>query len=165
MRMLTDRRDYFDIRTGEIWDLFFPGYYRYGHMEGGVPVGDPLDNWGFSPPAFDKLRRHVERRSEGRWRYSGGDDLIVICAWLPAAGDPTVDWSSTAGGNLAAADLPQVIERVTRDLEEGLEDANFGVGDVVSRSTGKPGGGTRGDLAVSVITDILTAIGLKLAGL
>src|SRR4051812_47145958 len=51
-RQLADRNEYFDLRTGADWDVFFPGYFRWGWVND--PHAVELGNyWGFSPAAFD----------------------------------------------------------------------------------------------------------------
>ena len=32
VKQLIQRHEYFDIRSGDDWDVFFPGYYRWGSM-------------------------------------------------------------------------------------------------------------------------------------
>jgi hypothetical protein len=166
MKLLTSRRRYFDIRSGDIWDLFFPGYYHWGDMRGGYPVGAEDDCWGFSERAFDELRRRVEGSSGGRWYYSGGEDLVVVCGFLVPGGEPTVDWASTQGGRLGRLDLAQVVERLTRDIEQGLGDAAFGVGDVVRPESPVPtGSGSAREVVSAIVGDILGAVAVKASGL
>src|SRR6266545_3406795 len=165
MRMLASRRRYFDIRSGETWDLFFPGYYRWGHMPGGRPVGAKEDHWGFSEQAFDELRRRIEASSGGRWRYSGGDDLVLVCAYLVPDGEPVIDWASTQGGPLGRLDLAQVVERLTQDLEQGRGDAAYGVGDVVRPESRPSGSSSTREVVSGVIGDILGAVAVRASGL
>ena len=79
----------------------FPGYYRSqdGDLErrtGAVPVGTKFgSDWYFREKDFEKLRAHIERKSEGRWRYSGGADLVLVNGMLVDDGEPTIDWVST----------------------------------------------------------------------
>ncbi len=166
MQQLTARRHYFDIRSGNAWDLFFPGYYRYGGVPGGKPVGAAEDHWGFSEQAFDDLRRNVEAASEGRWTYSGDDDLVLICSYLVPDEDPVIDWLSTQGGPLGRLNLAEAIERLSRDLERGLEDDAFGVADVVRPPLrDPPGGAPAREFMASVVGDILGALAAKAGGL
>lgn len=102
IRMLDVRGDYFDQRTGDTWDLFFPGYYkstqaaRFEDETGAraVDVGY-TDGWYFNARDFNMLREHVERASQGRWAFSGGTDLVLINGWMPDSGEPEIDWAST----------------------------------------------------------------------
>ena len=125
IRILDARGEYFDVRTGNTWDLFFPGYYRsragkdqdyefediarrdferQGRRDFERHVRrvgrDYARTWYFSAADFDGLRRHIELSSERRWEYSGGTDLVLISAWLVDQGEPTVDWASTISGQL-----------------------------------------------------------------
>ena len=105
MTMLNRRGAYFDIRSGNTWDLFFPGYYRSddqgleNHVLGTRPVGDQYANdWFFNERDFDLMRQHVEDSTGQRWQYSGGSDLILVNAYVPEWGEPTVDWESIQSG-------------------------------------------------------------------
>jgi len=97
MRMVDARGDYFDTRTGDTWDLYFPGYYRPEkgvHLERSVgrPIGDSYTaKWYFIPASFNKLREEIERSSERRWEYSGGTDLVLINGLVSEEGELTVD--------------------------------------------------------------------------
>jgi hypothetical protein len=144
MRMLDVRGAYFDRRSGDTWDLFFPGYYRASgdsalEQASGATrfaVGY-MGDWFFSADDFDSFREHVERSSGGRWKYSGGADLVLVNAWLPADADPVIDWTSTIAGQLSdqpagvqTLTLAEVVERITRDLASAEEDAFYGVGEI-----------------------------------
>jgi len=168
MQMLDARGQYFDCRTGDLWDLFFPGYYR-SHMDGRFErttgarsVGfDYGEEWYFNPNDFEYMRGDVERRSEGRWTYSGGVDLVLVGAWLPDAGDPIVDWKSVLSGELLepldaahSINLAKVIERITRDIETQAEDAAYGVRQVVEGSPQVPRPTLSRDMAVQVVVGI-----------
>ena len=178
MRMLDARGEYFDIRSGDTWDLFFPGYYRspksreFEINAGGRRVGQNFaENWYFSARDFDGLRRHVEYASERRWVYSGGTDLILINGWMPDRGEPTIDWASTISGRVTdQADgtrtltLANIIERISDDLETDTEDAAYGVADVTKPNKPKESHVTR-DIMVNAVGGIAAAIGAKVLGL
>lgn len=175
IRALDRSGGYFDIRTGSTWDLFFPGYYRSGdrageQRAGDVPVGSGFaGNWFFSPRDFDLLRRHVQEASGERWRYSGLADLVLVCAWITAEEGPTVDWDSTFSRSLADAQgresltLNEAIERISRDLEAGEEDARFGLGETPG---GQPAGGDGEvrEVVVSALLGIAKALGERSVG-
>jgi hypothetical protein len=98
---LDARGEYFDQRTGDVWDLFFPGYYRARdpaseRRYGARPVGGEfLEDWYFHPGDFDRFRAEIERLSERRWQYSGTTDLVLASAWLDSDSEPTVDLATT----------------------------------------------------------------------
>jgi hypothetical protein len=170
-QQLRRRRAYFDVRTGETWDVFFPGYFRYGSMADPDEVRFD-DHWGFSPRAFDQFRRRLERETRGRWRYSGGSDLVLINVALSAQGALTVDYASALSGSLTdRADgtttltLAQVIERIAGDLETESEDVHYGVGAVVEPSTDIATGSALREAAVGTAAGILSAIGARVLGL
>lgn len=140
IRTLDERGAYLNIRTGETWDLFFPGYYTSDqrsleHQLGSRSVGHRFaGEWYFNPTAFNIMRHHVELESQGRWVYSGGTDLVLINLWLPERGDPVIDWESVQSGSLTESSdgtstltVAQVIETVSRDLESDAQDAAYGV--------------------------------------
>lgn len=137
IRAIERSSTYFNIRTGNTWDLFVPGYIH----NDGSPSNDgaPEPDWVFDPTGFDAMRRHIEEESARRWQYSGGSDLVLINTWLQSNQPPVIDWESTASGSLtetiagrSSLSLAQVIERISRDLEQGLEDPAYGVGDLNS---------------------------------
>jgi hypothetical protein len=78
IRMLDERGDYFDIRTGETWDLFFPGYYRtpedeyFEHQTGARRVWAGTSRTiGSSIPATSTcfaVKRTAKRSSRSRAR-------------------------------------------------------------------------------------------------
>ena len=153
---LDQRGDYFDIRTGDTWDLFFPGYSRIHsgrtpapsamnralryHIEaerGAVlPLPGYTDRWRFSANDFNTMRADVERLSSRRWSYSGGTDLVITGGWMPLVGEIAIDWELTASACIAEHldatpdhTLGGVIELISRDIEQQLEDPNFGLPD------------------------------------
>lgn len=146
IRMLDAHGEYFNVRTGDAWDLFFPGYYSsrdpgFERRTGARAVGRGFaGTWFFSPSDFDMLRSHVERASGGRWAFSGGTDLVLVNGWMPQEGEPVIDWASTKSGTLSEGaassndTIGHVIERISRDLETGAEDASYGVGDIIDRA-------------------------------
>lgn len=177
MRMLDARGEYFDCRTGDTWDLFFPGYYRSSEEPGfEVRVGaravghDYAGNWFFHPRNFEMFCSEVEHMSGRRWGFSGGSDLVVVNGWLAEAGEPIVDWESTMSGQLTdiangsrTLTIAEVIERITRDLRTGNEDSAYGVGEVTggpppARST------MARDIMVNALGGIGAALGAKAIG-
>jgi len=177
MQMVDVRGDYFDVRTGYTWDLLFPGYYRSdkGHKAekriGARRVGHSYaSDWYFSPSQFDAIRRHVERYSGARWEYSGGTDLVLINGWRPDQGEPMIDWASTISGQVSdrqagikTLTLPNIIERITRDLENAIEDAAYGVGEVTGRLPPPKGHVTR-DFMLNALAGIAAALGARALG-
>lgn len=64
IRMLDVRGEYFDVRTGDTWDLFFPGYYRstkgraFEQQAGAQPIGHGFGiDWYFSVNGFPSSAR------------------------------------------------------------------------------------------------------------
>lgn len=177
MRSLDERGDYFDIRSGETWDLFFPGYYRStrgAHFEsqcGARPVGRRFaGDWFFNPREFDRFRDQIETSANGLWHYSGETDLVLTTAYVPDKGEVTVDWESVVSGQLTdpgtgvqTMTLSAVVESLTRDILSGMADERYGVGPVVaaappaSRSNGR-------DFVVSVLAEIAAALATKPLG-
>lgn len=176
IEMLNRRGDYFDIRSGDTWDLFFPGYYRSAdrrlesQVSGARPVGDQYaGDWYFNAVDFDFLRQHVEDSTERRWQYSGGSDLVLVNAYVPESGDPTIDWVSTLSGTIQSPEsLAGVIERITRDLQHGDEDTAYGVGSITNptRHEGELSADVAArDFTVQALAGIATALGLKAMGM
>jgi hypothetical protein len=172
IRSLDARGDYFDHRTGSTWDLFFPGYYKsqkgrdFESATGSHPIGDRYtSDWYFSPVSFNGLRAHVEEASERRWQFSGGADLVLVNGWLPETGDPTVDWASTVSGQLTDRDvgvrtltLAAVIERISQDLEQALEDPAYGVDPVVGAPMTTPDRTIARELLTNALGGIIAAL-------
>jgi hypothetical protein len=177
IQMLDARGEYFDVRTGDTWDLFFPGYYRstrgpeFERRTGGRPVGvSYADDWYFNPKDFNDLRKHIEQSSDQRWEYSGGTDLVLINGWLAVEGEPTIDWVSTISGQVSdritgtqTLTLANVIERITRDLENAAEDSSYGVGEVTDGSLQQENHVGR-DFMINVLSGIAAALGAKALG-
>ncbi len=175
--MLDARGEYFDIRTGDTWDLFFPGYYRSTASPsseiafGACPVGkNYTGDWYFGAEDFDGLCRQIENSSEPQWEYSGGVDLVLINAWLPAQGDPTIDWASTISGQVSdrvaaiqTLTLGNVVERITRDLLTAAEDSSYGVGEVTDEPR-SPVGHVGRDFVVQALSGVAAALGAKALG-
>jgi hypothetical protein len=128
------RRDYFDARTGDLWDLYFPGYYRWGQMPGGRRLSSDPQGPQFTPVAFNEMRTFVQ--GQGSWSFSGDADLVLVNGYLAAGSDPLVDWESLQGGPLVDANgryrqmsLGGVIERLTEGIENSFESADWNVAD------------------------------------
>ncbi len=182
IEMLNRRGVYFDARTGDTWDLFFPGYYcsndrqfeRQVHdsrlLDDGHSVGDRYtNNWYFNSFDFNELRRHVEESTRGGWQYSGGSDLVLVNAYVPEFGEPTIDWTSTQSGSIQPPEtLATVVERISRDIEQDNEDSAYGVGSVTNATTRGDNNAVRGptqDFTIQALAGIATALALKAAGI
>lgn len=166
------RGDYFDVRTGQRWDLFFPGYYRSKNagLERGLgsrPVGKQFtSDWYFNANDFNTLRDHLQSESLGQWSYSGAADLVLVNVWIPDAGTPTIDWASTQSGSIQAPEtLAKAIENISRDLEENTEDASYGIGSVTRPSVRKSDDGTAKKVMIGALAGIVAAIGKGQIGL
>jgi hypothetical protein len=176
IQTLDARGGYFNVRTGDTWDLFFPGYHissespAFEREAGSRPVRREFtEQWFFNDRDFDMFRQHVQDASKGRWVYSGGTDLVLVTGYMPTAGEITIDWASTLVGSLTEPDgtktltIAQVIERLTTDLEKGAEDASYGVGDVVDGHIEKSATSSAREVAVAALGGI--AAELAKAGL
>lgn len=166
IEMLDRRGAYFDIRTGDTWDLFFPGYSRVeadGPRDREIAFSGFLGEWQFSPRDFDAMRTAVEQRSKRRWEYSGTTDLVVTGGWMDLVGEPTIDWASTVSAALDHArsgsepmSLGEAIELLSRDIEQQLEDPSFGLRPGVERSG--PSDSILEKVMVSAVGGILTGV-------
>lgn len=176
MTMLNRRGAYFDIRSGNTWDLFFPGYYRSedqgfeNHVVGTRPVGDQYaKDWFFNERDFDLMRQHVEDSTGQRWQYSGGSDLILVNAYVPEWGEPTVDWESIQSGVVHPPEsLASIIERITGDLEHGYEDSAYGVSSVMNPANTDGRNSNRNtarDFMVQALAGIASSLGSKAMGM
>jgi hypothetical protein len=136
MGVLNARREYFDIRTGEKWSLFFPGYYERGasnrvRRDPYIGRSRSTGDWSFDASGFDEIREHVASHSASRWRYSGETDLVLVGVWLPEEDEIVVDWESTTSGVLAHLEpgipsrtLGAVVESITNNFDEKLDPAS-----------------------------------------
>jgi hypothetical protein len=167
MHLLRARREYFDIRTGDKWDLFFPGYYSRGDATAGSKPPQAGPDWAFDAVGFDLIRGRTETQSRGRWRYSGNSDLVLVGGWLPEEGEVTIDWESTAstelnepGVDTSSMTLGAVVETITSDLDRALDDPVRGL----SRRTAHSSTGVRPamrDLTVDVLSGVLAALATR----
>jgi hypothetical protein len=168
MRSLDMRGEYFDRRTGDLWNLYFPGY-ETERRPGAQSVGRRFTRgWYFYPEAFDRRRREISRLSDERWEYSGGVDLVLVNVVVGRDRTVQIDWTSIFSTNLAeqhgASDRPTLataIERITHDLESGAEDAAYGLREPHDR---EPRTGVR-DVVVQVLTEIAVQLASRGAGL
>lgn len=167
---------YFDCRSGDTWDLFFPGYYRSDNpdLEGrtsAMRVGsDFASDWYFSPADFNRMREHVQSASEDRWKYSGLTDLVLVCGWLSSSGEPIIDWASTISGTVGGdpaghLTLEEAIERISQDLESGEEDENFGVKPITDPADPQPPTNATRDILVGALSGIAGALGKGALGI
>jgi hypothetical protein len=143
IRQLDARGDYFNVRTGDTWDLFFPGYRKSRGNDSGRWVTRRAygRRWRFDAEGFNTIREYVERESGRRWEYSGSTDLVLINCWIHEHGEPTIDWASTISGQLTdqvdgvqTLTLANIIERISRDLGTAAEDPSYGVSRVTNDS-------------------------------
>lgn len=173
---LDARGEYFDHRAGEQWDLFFPGYFRSPdpaaeRRYGARPVGKEfLNDWFFHPGDFDLFRIEIERLSEKRWQYSGTTDLVLASAWLASNSEPTVDWATTVSGSLTdvltgtvSVSLPEVIERLSREIEQTLQSPDYGVPELTEKDGDSVPPAAR-DVMSNALGGIIAALGMKALG-
>ncbi|MEU0075391.1 hypothetical protein ABZ027_38555 [Streptomyces sp. NPDC006332] len=185
IRTLAARGGYFDHRTGDTWDLFFPGYYistsgsSFERQTGARPLCGPDDlargensgEWYFDPKAFNDLRRKVELQSDRRWKYSGETDLVLVNGYMPELGEITIDWSSTISGRIdhrdrtAGLTLSGAIERITGDLESKIEDQSYGVPEIVLPHLAAAEPSTMRDFVLNALAGIVSTLLSKAAGL
>lgn len=114
-----------DVRSGDRWDLFFPGHFKSSwEQERSVsrlvlpaetnrralspgtarrrPAGqDFLRDWYFDHNSFDVMRSEVETQSQRRFVYDGRPTLVVVRAVYDEGSEPVVDWASLASGPLS----------------------------------------------------------------
>lgn len=176
MRALDKRGEYFDIRSGDTWDLFFPGYFRSGKGEyfereaGSKPIGRAFTReWYFSPTSFNQLRVHIEHETDGRWHYPGCADLLLINAYVPHQGEANIDWTSIQSATLTGPDakthLSTAIEKITGDLEREEEDPAYGISSLVGPAEPTAADGTAKKVMIGAAAGILAAMGKSFLGL
>jgi hypothetical protein len=169
MKALDKRGEYFDIRTGDTWDLFFPGYFRsdkdeyFERQAGSKPIGRRFaGGWYFSPDSFNSLRSHIEQQTRGSWRYSGSAELLLINAYVPHRGAVNIDWASIQSATLTGPDartqLATAIEKITGDLEYGEEDPSYGISTLVRPDETAPVDGTAKKVMIGAASGILTTV-------
>ena len=132
---LEANRAFWDEMTGESWDLFFAGYYRWGSHDDAHPVqvdprprreegplGWPQERvpWQFSPRMFRQFLGEVEEsisctRPRPNWRFSGTADLISFMVY---GGAP--DWASLRAVDLCGTTAPQAGQYPLSRVVEGL---------------------------------------------
>ena len=160
VEQLCQRGAYFNERTGDDWDLFFPGYFTFDTPElaqntdqllkDAIHVGDVDDlPWFFNPSYFEKFRKELEHGAKGRWTYSGETDLVVLSVYLHDQGAPTVDWESLQAGQLTdpnvgahSLTLAEAIEKRMEDHDHDLQDEHFGLVDVFGQPRTDDEGGS-----------------------
>ena len=177
IRSLDGQGNYLDIRSGNTWDLFFAGYYRstkddLENQVGARAVGqDWARDWYFNAEEFNNMREFVESSSGGKWRYSGGTDLVLINAVIPAKGPVTVDWESVQSGQVtermdgtSTLTLTQTVEKITRDIKSNLEDKSYGVGEVTDPTTKREDSIAK-KVMIGAMGGMIAAVGRGIIGL
>jgi hypothetical protein len=113
----------------------------------------------------------VQQMSEGRWRYSGGADLVLINGMLVDEGEQVIDWDSTRGWDVVDATpggpgltLAKVIESITRDFETNAEDESYRLPKEDDGASASGGHSVMRDFVIDAVREIAVALGLKLAG-
>lgn len=155
-----------NLRSGNRWDVFFPGYFRTVSSDdkvflpGSTSVGDGfLSNWYFNAKDFDTMRRRVEKMSRGRFVYDGRPTIMVVRAIYDDYGEPSIDWSSVATGPLSdrrhgveTLSLNEVVHRISIDLERGNENPNWGISELLdyNRRVNLPVRSAAADTAIAV---------------
>ena len=175
MRVLRTRREYFDIRSGEKWSLFFPGYYERDaptRVRHDPFIGQSRDtgDWSFDATGFDEIRDYVSHHSAGRWRYSGDTDLVLIGIWLPEQGEIFIDWESTSSGVFTEPEngrpgrtLGAVVEAITNNFDDNLDPAS-GIASLLAGDN-PPSHSTMRELTTQVLSGVATTVvlhGLRL---
>jgi hypothetical protein len=95
---------------------------------------------------------------------------VLVNAWLPEQGELTIDWASAISGQVTdqqagirTLTLANIIERITRDLENEIEDASYGVGDVTDRRPSRKSHVTR-DFMLNALAGIAAALSAHALG-
>jgi hypothetical protein len=124
-------------RSGSHIDFFFPGFTDYSQEEGALEiVMAGRGTWYYSPKLFDTFRQQIETRT--RWKYSGGNDLILVNArYREDLGEPEIDFSSAIVCQLdsmkeakAFPNIEQYFESIFRFAEETSDrDPTWGFSD------------------------------------
>ena len=170
---LSRSMDYFNTRTGETWDLFFPGYYQKSENSrsfaeyDGTRFNRISHDWEFDSWGFLELSKHVAASSQDLWQYDGKSELVIVNAMLPMSGPPVIDWESLQSGGVdrdVTLALEQIIERISADLEKENEDPMYGVGEVLDANADRAEGFTT-RVMIGAIGGMLAAFGKDALGL
>lgn len=172
IKMLDQRGEYFRRRSGETWDLYFPGYWPTTQessrtREKAVVGTGYTKGWDFREEWFNMHREAIARQSGGRWQYSGGSDLVLFNSYVPEPGSkPFIDWDSCQSGTIGPEDtLASVIEKITLDIETGNEDPHYGVGHIVNPgSVGVGKGSATKEFLIQALAGIASALAAKKIG-
>lgn len=177
IRILDSRGGQLDVRSGDTWDLFFAGYYKSKDPQlessvGAVRAGERwARDWWFNGADFDHLRRYIEDMCKRKWVYSGKTDLVLITAYVSAKGSVTIDWDSVQSGSVTDAQdgtssltLGEIVQRISDDLEQDIQDAAYGVGAVTS-PVNETGDSTGKKIVIGAIAGIAAAFGKSAMGM
>ncbi len=112
-------------RSGSHIDFFFPGFTDFSKEEGALELSMPgRGTWYYSSKFFDTFRQQIERKT--LWKYSGGNDLILVNArYREDLEEPEVDFSGAIVCQLdsmkdskAFPSVEQYFESIFRFAEE-----------------------------------------------
>ena len=131
-------------RSGSHIDFYFPGFADYCNEQDTVELSMPgHGTWYYSPKVFNAFRQQIEAKT--RWKYSGGNDLILVNArYHEELQEPEIDFSSAIVCQLdsmkdakAFPSVEQYFESIFRYAEETSDhDPTWGFSDRKAVSLG-----------------------------
>jgi hypothetical protein len=143
-------------RSGSHIDFFFPGFTDYSKEEEAVELFMPgRGAWFYSPEVFNTFRKQIEGKT--RWKYSGGNDLILVNSrYREDIEEPEIDFSSAIVCQLdlmkdvkAFPSVEMYFESIFRFAEETTDqDPTWGFSD---RMAGSLGGSALLRMALSLL--------------
>lgn len=131
-------------RSGDHIDFYFAGFTDIKQGSDSVQVSMPGRGvWYYSPDTFNTFRKQVE--SKTKWKYSGGNDLILVNArYRSDTKEPEIDFSGAIVCQLdsmkdakAFPSVEQYFEAIFRFAEESSDhDPTWGFSDKQAVSAG-----------------------------
>lgn len=112
-------------RSGSHIDFYFPGFADHSSEDDTYQI--PMfgrRTWFYSPKVFNNFRQQIEAKT--RWKYSGGNDLILVNArYREELDEPDIDFSTAIVCQLdsmnqtkAFPSVEQYFESIFRFAEE-----------------------------------------------
>jgi hypothetical protein len=145
--------DSWDFRTGETWDVFFPGYYvswdkgTEDRSSAQALGSDFTQAWYFDRESYHLFVSQVEQncKDAGRiWSWSGSSTLLFLRATV-GADNVTFDWRHYAqlelhqlSSNASYEAENRLIEKISKTLETDPENPLVRAYEVIQDETATP---------------------------
>lgn len=176
-KILDERGHHLDRRSGEKFDLFFPGYFKNSRSlpsrfrsaflsTGTQTLGENFAaDWAFDERGFEELAQFLEGQSNSRWSYGHDSELVLFHVQNQALSAPEIDWTPLSGrlSETGTGSLQWIVSQMGEDFEKQNQDSYYGIGDLVSKNVTQTGGDVLSTLGMGAASSLLATLGIEAA--